>query len=224
MKRCLLVGAAPSTGEGLDYILQTQSFDALYAVDGGYAQLTKRSLVPDSVFGDFDSLGSTPDHPSVYRYDTHKDFTDMDLAIHHALRSGYGELVVCNAFVGRLDHTIGNMQLLIQAAMQGICIWGIEEDEAIAPVVAPGPFSSLSFSEGATGTCSVLSHSDVVRGVKEEGLEWSLEGATCTNRALWGISNELKGMPARISIEEGSLWVTFPLKEFSRAYYDFLQE
>lgn len=224
MKRCLLVGAAPSTGEGLDYILQTQSFDALYAVDGGYAQLAKRSLAPDSVFGDFDSLGSTPDHPSVYRYDTHKDFTDMDLAIHHALRSGYGELVVCNAFVGRLDHTIGNMQLLIQAAMQGICIWGIEEDEAIAPVVAPGPFSSLSFFEGATGTCSVLSHSDVVRGVKEEGLEWSLEGATCTNRALWGISNELKGMPARISIEEGSLWVTFPLKEFSRAYYDFLQE
>ncbi len=69
-----------------------------------------------------------------------------------------------NAFVGRLDHTIGNMQLLIQAASQGVCIWGIEEDEAIAPLVAPGPFSSLSFKEGAQGVCSVLSHSDKAEG------------------------------------------------------------
>ena len=222
MKRCLLVGAAPSTGEGLDYIVQTQSFDALYAVDGGYSELLKRSLVADSIFGDFDSLGTVPDHPYVYQYDTRKDFTDMDLAIHHAVRSGYEELVICDAFVGRLDHTIGNMQLLIQAAMQGICIWGIEEDEAIAPVVAPGPFSSLSFTEGARGICSVLSHSDIAVGVREEGLEWTLDSATCTNRALWGISNELKGKPSRISLEKGSCWVTFPLKELPRAYYDLL--
>ena len=143
MKRCLLVGAAPSTGQGLAYILETQSFDAVYAVDGGYAEVTARAITPDAVFGDFDSLGTTPCHPEVYEYDTHKDFTDMDLAIHHAIAKGYEELVVCNAFVGRLDHTIGNMQLLIQAASQGVCIWGIEEDEAIAPLVAPGPFSSL---------------------------------------------------------------------------------
>lgn len=224
MKRCLLVGAAPSECEGLDYILGTQSFDALYAVDGGYRELVKRNLVPDAVFGDFDSLGSVPNHPEVYEYDTYKDFTDMDLAIHHAIEAGYDELVVCNAFTGRLDHTIGNMQLLIQAAAQGSCIWGIEEDEAIAPLMGPGVFSSLSFYEGAMGTCSVLCHSDVVRGVTETGLEWSLDGATCTNRAVWGISNELKGNAARISVQEGSLWVTFPLKEIERAYYDQLSQ
>ena len=61
------------------------------------------------------------------------------------------------------------MQLLIQAASQGVCIWGIEEDEAIAPLVAPGPFSSLSFKEGVFGVCSVLSHSDVARGVWRRG-------------------------------------------------------
>ena len=32
MKRCLLVGAAPSTGQGLTYILKTQSFDAVYGI------------------------------------------------------------------------------------------------------------------------------------------------------------------------------------------------
>lgn len=223
MKRCLLVGAAPSEGQGLTFILETQSFDAVYAVDGGFAEVVSRRITPDAVFGDFDSLGEVPCHPAVYTYDAHKDFTDMDLAIHHAVEAGFGELVVCNAFVGRLDHTIGNMQLLIQAASQGVCIWGIEEDEAIAPLVAPGPFSSLSFKEGAFGVCSVLSHSDVARGVCEEGLEWDLDNATCINRALWGISNELKGNPARISLEEGSLWVTFPLQELSRVHYTWFQ-
>ena len=60
MKRCLLVGAAPSTGQGLTYILKTQSFDAVYAVDGGYAEVAARAITPDVSIGDFDSLGTTP--------------------------------------------------------------------------------------------------------------------------------------------------------------------
>ncbi len=84
MKRCLLVGAAPSAHKELDYILQTQGFDAVYAVDGGFAALQERGIVPDAVFGDFDSLGAVPQHPCVFEYDMHKDFTDMDLAIGHA--------------------------------------------------------------------------------------------------------------------------------------------
>ena len=220
MKRCLLVGAAPADSAGLEYILETQQFDAIYAVDGGYAELEKRGIVPDAVFGDFDSLGDAPKHPTVFEFDTHKDFTDMDWVINHAVQLGFAELVICNAFVGRLDHTLGNLQLLVQAASRGVRVWGIEEDEAIAPLVAPGPFSSLSFSEGAWGTCSVISHSDVARGVCEEGLEYSLDDAICVNRALWGVSNELIGDPARISLDEGSLWVLFPLKELPRAYFD----
>ena len=93
MKRCLLVGAAPSAHKELDYILQTQEFDAVYAVDGGYAALRQRGIEPDAVFGDFDSLGQAPQHPCVFEYDAHKDFTDMDLAIGYAEQQGYGNVV-----------------------------------------------------------------------------------------------------------------------------------
>lgn len=219
MKRCLLVGAAPSHHEGLDYILQTQTFDAIYAVDGGYATLIQRDIMPDAVFGDFDSLGCVPDHPVVCEYDSRKDFTDMDLAIHQALLAGYDDLVLCDAFVGRLDHTLGNLQLLIQVAARGVRIWGISEDEVIVPLVAPGSFSALFIEEGAWGTFSVISHSDVAEGVTEVGLEYRIEGGTCLNRAVWGISNELVGKPAHISLTEGSLWVMLPLKELSRVLY-----
>ena len=69
----------------------------------------------------------------------------------------------------------------------------------------------------------MLSHSDVCKGVTEVGLEWELGGATCTNGALWGISNELIGRPASISLEEGSLWVIFPLLEFPRVAYTYIR-
>lgn len=220
MKRCLLVGAAPSHHEGLDYILETQTFDTVYAVDGGYAALKQRTIMPDAVFGDFDSLGCVPDHPVVCEYDTHKDFTDMDMAINQAIMTGHDELVLCDAFVGRLDHTLGNLQLLIQTAARGVHIWGIGDEEAIVPLIAPGPFAALSIEAGAWGTCSVVSHSDVAHGVTEVGLEYSIEDGTCLNRAVWGISNELVGTPARISLTEGSLWVMVPLKELPRVSYD----
>ena len=106
MKRCLLVGAAPSAHKELDYILQTQGFDAVYAVDGGFAALQERGIVPDAVFGDFDSLGAVPQHPCVFEYDMHKDFTDMDLAIGHAEQQGLEELVICDAFTGRLPRQL----------------------------------------------------------------------------------------------------------------------
>ncbi len=219
MKRCLLVGAAPSGHKGLDHVLETQRFDAVYAVDGGYAALRERGIVPTKVFGDFDSLGYAPDHPCVSRYDAHKDFTDMDLAIQDAELSGCEELVLCDAFEGRLDHTLGNLQLLVQVAARGTCVWGVGEEFAVAPLVAPGPFAALSFAEGAQGTCSVINHSDVAVGVTEEGMEYGIENGTTLNRALWGVSNELVGAPARISLREGSLWVLFPLDALPLASY-----
>ena len=222
MKRCLLVGAAPSSHEGLKAILETQEFDSVYAVDGGYATCQELGLEPAKVFGDFDSLGFTPQHECVAQFDTHKDYTDMDLAIQDAELSGFGELVLCDAFEGRLDHTLGNLQLLVQAAAHGTCVWGVGDEFAVAPLVAPGPFCSLSFEAGAWGTCSVINHSDSAQGVTEIGLEYGIENGTTVNRALWGVSNELIGQRACVSLEQGSLWVLFPVTELPRASYDCL--
>lgn len=219
MSSCLLVGAAPSSHRGLEYILETFAFDAVIAVDGGYETLVKKDITPDAVFGDFDSLGYVPEHPLAMHFDTHKDFTDMDWALNYAFEQGYEQVIVCDAFVGRLDHTLGNLQLLIQAASRGQCVWGITDHEVVVPLVAPGPFSALSFDAGAWGTLSVISHSDVAKGVSEQGVEYTLEGAMVINRSVWGVSNELIGKPARVSLEEGSLWVFFPLSELSRAHY-----
>lgn len=219
MSKCLIVGAAPSSHRALDYVLKTFSFDAIIAADGGYAALVERGIDPSAVFGDFDSLGYVPSHPHITQFDTHKDFTDLDLALQYAFDEGFDEMVVCDALVGRLDHTLGNLQLLIKYANKGQCIWGTTEEEVVVPLVAPGVFSALSFTEGAYGTLSVISHSNQAYGVTETGLEYGIEDALCFNHILWGVSNELIGKPARVSLTEGSLWVLFPLKEVMRFAY-----
>lgn len=214
-----MVGAAPSTGQALDVILQTKTFDEIIAADGGYEHLIKKGIEASIVFGDFDSLGYVPDHPCVEKFDTHKDYTDLDLALMYACKKGFDEIFVCDSFTGRLDHSLGNLQLLIKYAARGVKVWGFTEDEVIAPLIAPGKLSALSFEEGAWGTLSVLSHSNIAYGVSEKGLEYGVQGADCNNDALWGISNELIGKPACVSLEKGSLWVFFPLKELRRARY-----
>lgn len=224
-KRCLLVGAAPCEHKGLDAVLglvnqrKLEPFDVVFAVDGGYETLIKRGITPTLVFGDFDSLGYVPQHPGLIQFDSHKDFTDLDLALAQALEEGIEEAYICDALSARLDHSLGNLQLLIAYAARGMKVWGLTEEEVVAPLIGQSPFNTLYFDEGLTGVVSVLSHSDTATGVTEEGLEYTLSNATCINRALWGISNELTGDAAHITVNEGTLWVFFPQSALGKVSY-----
>ena len=219
MPTCLIVGAAPSDGASLRWVLDNAYYDYVMAVDGGFEKLKALGVEPDEVFGDFDSLGYTPEHPRVATFEQHKDFTDMELAIQHAYEQGFADVIMCDALTARVDHTLGNLQLLIKAASWGMRVWGFTDDQVCVALNAPGPLDYVAFDEGAFGVMSALSHSDVATGVTEEGFEYSLEGATVLNRAVWGVSNELIGKPARISLEQGSIWVFMPLSALEVVEY-----
>lgn len=209
MMRCLCVGASPEFGDCLAGLVRDYSFDGVYAVDGGYRTLRKADLEPTEVFGDFDSLGYVPAGADAV-FDWHKDFTDMDWALSHALEGGFDEVFLVGGLGGRTDHAIGNLQLMAKYARQGLKVWSFGEDEVVVCLAGGGDLSRLQFSSQAQGTFSLLPHSDVVEGVIEEGLEWELSGARLTNSELLGISNEFKGEPVRVSIGSGTAWVIFP--------------
>jgi len=58
---------------------------------------------------------------------------------------------------------------------------------------------------------SVFSAVDESYGVSERGMEYPLDNATLTNRTTLGLSNELIGKPAAVSVEAGTLFVFHPL-------------
>lgn len=223
MYSCLLVGGAPTEHKGLDFVLENCSFDTIIAVDAGYAALVERGVAPHHAFGDFDSLGFVPQEAEggvcVHPFDPHKDFTDMDLALNFAIDEGFTHIVMCDGLYARLDHSLANLQLMAAAARKGQRVWGVTEEEVVVALDAEGELNQLEIAAGSQGICSVLAHSDSVSGVYETGLAYGLEDARLTNRFPLGISNELIGQDAHISLEEGSAWIFLPLSELKGISY-----
>ena len=60
-------------------------------------------------------------------------------------------------------------------------------------------------------TVSVISLSDCSRGVTIQGMKYELGGGDLTNRCSLGLSNELIGKDASVSLAEGCVMVTLPL-------------
>ena len=61
------------------------------------------------------------------------------------------------------------------------------------------------------GTVSVFSANDMARGVIERGMEYSIDDEPLSNRTSRGLSNELTGEEATVAVEEGTLYVFYPL-------------
>ena len=207
-KTCALVAASDFNSRHFVERLSRCAFDFIIAVDGGYAHLEGVGCTPDVVIGDFDSLGFVPAGKVVIEHPTHKDASDLELALNYAAERGFSRVVVYGALGGRLDHTVANLQMCARFAEQGMDVRLVGAD-CVADILA-GP-GSLDLPARETGTVSVFSAVGASRGVSIAGLEYPLQNATLTNRTTLGLSNEFVGLPATISVEEGTLLVFHPL-------------
>ena len=202
-----LVGASEFSSEQFSARNGAGAFDAVIAVDGGFASLAAVGCAPDLAIGDFDSLGYVPEGVEVLAFPPEKDASDMELALGEAVARGADAVEVYGALGGRLDHTLANLQLLASFAERGLTVTAVGERERIAFLVGPG---ELRLDAAGAGIVSVFSLTDV-SGVVEEGLKYGLDGVALTNRTSRGLSNEFIGTPARIALESGTLAVFLPL-------------
>ena len=175
--------------------------DYIIAADGGYALLHRRGIVPDLVVGDFDSLGTAPEHPNVVRLLAEKDDTDTMLAVRHGLRLGYKDFVIDGGLGGRLDHTIANIQVLAYLAENGARGILLGSDMCVT-VIKSG---SVGFSQDAAGIVSVFCFGGRAEGVTLTGMKYPLSDATLASSFPLGVSNEFTGEPAAVTVREGTL-------------------
>lgn len=205
---CALVAASDFNPEHFKIHDARGEFDYVVAVDGGYAHLQAVGRVPDMAIGDFDSLGYVPECKVVSQHPTHKNESDLELALDSALELGFTDLVVYGALGGRLDHTVANLQLMALFGERGVRVTAIGDDCSVRVVVGPDVYQ-LPLRD--SGTVSVFSVTDEAFGVVEQGMEYSFDDEVLTNRTSRGLSNELKGEPASVAVEKGTLLVFRPL-------------
>lgn len=92
------------------------SANLLIAVDAGLKYFFKFNIKPDIILGDMDSI--SPNILDNYKniknifYNKNKDQTDTELAVIHAINMGAQKITLIAGTGKRVDHTIGNIELL----------------------------------------------------------------------------------------------------------------
>src|SRR5690606_5818838 len=90
------------------------NIDYVICADGGLEKVNKLGLKPDLILGDFDSVNLSVLEKfknlniETVRFPSEKDYTDMELAINHAVNKGFNDIILVGASGTRLDHTVAN--------------------------------------------------------------------------------------------------------------------
>ncbi|MCL1828713.1 MAG: thiamine diphosphokinase [Oscillospiraceae bacterium] len=199
---CFIFGA----GEYFKQPPEPKPGDFVIAADGGYAYLESNKIPVNLFVGDFDSSDRIPDNTEKITLPQMKNETDTAAAIEAGLERGYRVFHIYGGTGGRLDHTLANIQCIAGLAERKASGFLFAEDTVITAVRN----GALSFPAGARGIVSVFAAGGDAIGVNEEGLKYSLKDAVLKNTRPVGVSNEFTGLPAEISVREGTLIVIFP--------------
>jgi thiamine pyrophosphokinase len=182
--------------------------DLLLAANGGARHCLALQLTPAVIIGDCDSLNDQElkdllaDGAQLVRHSTHKDQTDLELALDYALAVGAQEMIVFGAVGGRWDQSLANLMLAAVDRFADVVIELIDGPQR-AQVLRGGDTLTL---QGAPGdTVSLIPLCDTAHGITAAGLEYPLEGDTLPFGTTRGISNSFTGKKVEIHLEAGLL-------------------
>jgi thiamine pyrophosphokinase len=201
MRNCVIfcAGAFHGLAEPVD--------GTVIAADGGLRHLGQLALTADVIIGDFDSLGYVPQNANVFPVE--KDDTDAMLAVRKGLELGCDRFVLYGALEGpRLDHTVANFQTLQFLADRGAQGFLVGKDTVVT-VIKNGSLVLPALQEGIV---SVFCMGRDATGVTIEGLQYPLENGMLSVGFPLGVSNHFVGKEAKISVEDGSLLVLYPIQ------------
>ena len=200
MSRCVIVGGAPirDYDRARTYL---RADDFMVYCDCGLDHVDGLGRAPDLIVGDFDSHPAPDLAAETITLPREKDDTDTVYAVKEALRRGYEQFLLLGVIGGRLDHTLGNVSILLRLDSLGMSAMAVDDYGELAvvsrePVRVPDRFRYFS----------LLNIDGLARGVTIRGAKYPLDGAEITSEYQYGVSNEvLPGGTAEITVGEGRL-------------------
>lgn len=177
-------------------------------VDRGVSYLLKQNIKPAKAFGDFDSITSQELHdikaqlPYAEIFPSEKDETDTEIAVNWAIEQNPELIRIYGGTGGRLDHFLGNIQLLLKGLERNIQIelhdiqnqlYAIREGSYTITKNETFPFVSFM---------PITPH---VKGITLNGFKYPLEKKHIHFGDTLCISNELEVESGTFSFDEGIL-------------------
>jgi len=183
--------------------------DYIICADGGSRHAKTLGLTPDLIIGDLDSVDplALPKpgvlKPEVISYPTEKNSSDLELAVEHAVELKPQEILIIGALGGsRVDHSLFNLMLLKRPLAAQIPARIVDQHQELLMIM-----DRLEI-EGQSGDyLSLFPLTAAVEGVTTTGLKYPLDNETLQFASSLGLSNELLGARAYVSIARGILLV-----------------
>lgn len=217
MKNSFLILTGGTLPAGfLAAFLENHRFDKIICVDGALKLALELKVSFDYLVGDFDTIdkGILEEFlkrkekeglpVEVRKFRPEKDNTDTDIAIELAIEKKAEEITVLGATGTRIDHLIGNIQLLLKPLRAGIPaflydeynkIYLMEKDSRFEKDKLYGPYISFVPFDGT------------VKGVTQTGFKYETCDADFVMGESLGISNELVAPEGSVSIKSGTFLV-----------------
>lgn len=182
----------------------------LVAADRGLVFLEQHGIVPDLIVGDFDSSPEgfideyKAKHPDVEvrAYHPVKDYTDSEIGVKAAVEKGCRSIVMAGATGTRLDHVLGNIQVLALLMKEGIEGEIIDSHNRIS--IHDRSFS-IKRKEQWGRYVSFFAYGGDVRGLDLQGFQYTVTDFTLTSIGSRAVSNEISGDAGQVTFSSGTL-------------------
>ena len=199
----MIVGGA-SIGDYRTVGAMLRQDDYVIYCDCGLRHMDGLGAEPDLIVGDFDSYSNPEMGTETIVLPCEKDDTDTVFAVKEAIKRGFEDFLLVGVVGERLDHTLGNVSILLMldsTGKKGTIIDDYSEIEIVSdrcekPCIIDDSYVYFS----------LINISGTARGVTIRGAKYPLENAEITCEYQYGVSNEvLPGCTAEVSVGEGRL-------------------
>lgn len=200
MSRCVIIGGAGiRCYNRVKAVLREDDF-FIYC-DSGLKHMTALGIHPNLIVGDFDSHANPQMKVETIVLPCEKDDTDTVYAMKEAIRRGYDDYLLIGVIGGRLDHTLGNVSMLLYLDKLGktACIM---DDYSEMQIVSDHPV----YIEDSYAFFSLLNITGTAKGITIKNAKYLLQDGEISCEYQYGVSNEvLPGTVACVTVREGKL-------------------
>lgn len=205
-QKCVIIGGAEI--KNYDAIKKYFSDDDFFIYcDCGLNHFEKFNLSPNLIIGDFDTydfnrLENYKFNADVIKLPRAKDDTDTIFAVKEGVKRGFDDFILVGVTGGRLDHTLGNIYILLMLERlnkRAKIVDDFSEIEIISPKNPAHVNNKYKFF-------SIINISGTTAGLNISNAKFPLNDAEIISEYQYGISNEVlnNSQDAIINIKTGN--------------------